>query len=168
MCRPWEDVVVREAVMSGEAAGEEELFDRKMRELDNSGTVYFDDRDQARTCAENFFLGVLRAPTRVNWRSHFGVKADHHGFRKLFSTEGANGNCQTLKKAFSIFTLLVVNALQPALVGFIQSRRQFLQGLSDTLSKAITQRFQLANDPFKPRGYMRSHFVSSGEKTYMP
>jgi hypothetical protein len=90
MCQLWEDVVAREAVIGGEAAGAEELLNRRMRELHNTGTVYFDDRDQAGTCAKNFFLGVLRAPTRVNRRSHFDVEIDHDGFRKLFSTEGAN------------------------------------------------------------------------------
>jgi hypothetical protein len=109
--------------------------------LYNSGTLYFGDRDQAGTCAEHGFLGVMWAPTRVNRQSHFGTEIDYDGFRKLFSTKGANGNRQTLEKAFGIFPLLVIDPQQRPLVGFIQGCRQFFQGLPDTWRKASTQRF---------------------------
>jgi hypothetical protein len=164
----WEDVVARKAAPGGKAAGDEEFFDGKMRKLHHSRTVNFGDRDQAGTCAEHGFLGVMRAPTSVNRRSHFGVEIDHDGFRKLSSTKGANGNRQTLKKAFGIFPLLVVDSQQRALVLFIQGCRQFFQGLPDTWRKAPTQRFQLAKDPPKPRECMRSRLLSSREMTYMP
>jgi hypothetical protein len=67
----------------------------------------------------------MRAPARVDRRSHFGGEIDHDGFRKLFGTKGANGNSQTLEKAFGIFPLLVVDPQQCALVSFVQGCRQF-------------------------------------------
>lgn len=168
VCWLWDDVVTREVGSGGKAAGDKELFDRKMRELYNSETLYFGDCDQAGTCAENGFLRVVWAPTRVNLRSHIGVEINHDGFRKLFGTEGTNGNRQTLKKAFGKSPLLIVDSQQHALVGFIQSRRQFVQGLPDTWRETPTQRFQLAKDPPEPRRRISRHFVSSLEMTYMP
>src|SRR5712672_1117067 len=92
MCGLWDDVVAREAGPAGEAARDEPFLDGEMRELDHAGTIYFGDRDQAGTCAENGFLGVLRAPTRVDSRSCIRFEIDHDGFRKLFSTKRANRN----------------------------------------------------------------------------
>src|SRR6266852_1670021 len=133
MCDLWNDVVAREtAAPAGEAAGDEPFLDGKMRELDHAGTVYFGDRDQAGTCAENGFLGVLRAPTRVDSWSRFRFEIDRYGFRKLFSTKWPNRNRQTLKEAFGIFPLLVVDTQQRTLIGFVQGFRQFFQGLPDT------------------------------------
>jgi hypothetical protein len=109
MCGLWDDVVAREAAPAGEAAGDEPFLDGEVRELDHAGAVYFGDRDQAGTCAENGFLGVLRAPTRVDSRSRFRFEIDHNGFRKLFSPKWANRNRQTLKEPFGIFPLLVVD-----------------------------------------------------------
>jgi hypothetical protein len=45
MCRPWEEVVEFEAGIGGKAVGDEELLDRVVRELRNTGTVYFGERD---------------------------------------------------------------------------------------------------------------------------
>ena len=69
-CVCWlrENMIAREVAPGGKAARDEELFNRIMRELHDSGTLDFGYRDQAGTCAENGFLGVWRAPTRVNRR----------------------------------------------------------------------------------------------------
>jgi hypothetical protein len=98
MCGLWDDVIAREAATpASKAAGDEPFLDGEMRELDHAGTVYFSDRDQAGTCAENGFLGILRAPTRVDSRFRFRIEFDHDGLRKLFSAKWADGNRQTLK-----------------------------------------------------------------------
>jgi YD repeat-containing protein len=125
MCGLWDDVVARAVAPAGEAAGDEPFLDGEVRKLDHAGTVNFGDRDQAGTCTENGFLGILRAPTRVDSRSGFRFEIDYDGFRKLVSTKWANGNCQTLEEAFGVFPLLIVDTQQRALVGFIQSFRQF-------------------------------------------
>jgi len=45
MCGLRDDVVTRKAAPAGEATGDEPLFDREMRELDYTRTVYLGDRD---------------------------------------------------------------------------------------------------------------------------
>jgi YD repeat-containing protein len=119
--------------------------------LDHAGTVDFGDRDQAGTCTENGFLGILRAPTGVDSRSGFRFEIYYDSFRKLVSTKWANGNRQTLEEAFGVFSLLIIDTQQRALIGFIQGCRQFFQGLPDTWRKAPTECFQLTVDPAEPK-----------------
>ena len=69
LCGLWDDMVAREATTPAGEAAEDEPFlnrDSEVRDLGHVGTVYFGDCDQAGTCTDNSFVGVLRRPICID------------------------------------------------------------------------------------------------------
>lgn len=62
-----------------------------------------------------------------------------------------NGGCEALKEAVGVFSFRDPDSQQYALVCCVQGFRQFLESTPNVRGKAITEPFNLAEDPSKPK-----------------